>query len=817
MKHKLLRGGLYLCLLLCLHISAAAQDSTINYAIKGILADSATHKPLEMATINLFSENNQLLQSALTRPDGSFVLKAVRAAKYRLDMIAVGFNPGSIHTVLGQGSTQTADLGIIYLGATAGHLKEVTVTANKPLVKRLVDGISYDLQADPESQSSSVLDMMRKVPFLTVDASGNILMKGNSSYKIFINGKPSSLVERNPKDVLRSMPASTIQRIEVITSPSAKYDAEGFAGIINIITNKKTADSYNGSLNLNERFPAAGPGFGASFAAKQGRFGLSVYTGGSLQHTPYTGNTLMRTATGADAAVLMQSGRTASDNRNGYLGTELSWEPDSLRLVSVQFNLNGNHYTNNRDQQTQLNKMTGTLLQEYALNANGRANGAGMDAAINFQQGFKKDKNRLLTFSYRYYQYRNDLGDLMNFSGKINFAQPDYHQQNNAFSGEHTFQADYVHPFRKLTMETGVKGIARTNNSDYAYLSFNAATGLFEPDTARSDRFNNQQYILSAYNSWLYSTGKWELRAGLRAEQTFTVIDFISSAIRVNQHYFNLLPSVIVNRKLTDNSSLRLDFTQRLKRPGINRLNPFVDRSNPNEINTGNPGLRAVLSNRIQAGYSKWGKLSLNIGADYTFMNNLDLKVTSFDSITHITFSTYENTGKVQAWDLNFYGSYQLTSKLNMGINGMFTYAMLQGYVNRVLFKTYWKLYSIGYFMGYKFGKGWRANMNASFMGPNPVAMQSVTNKAFYSSFSIGKSMCNDKLSLSLSVNNPFTTYRDERVTTTGPGFMEISSNQVYYRSFGCSINYHFGKLQSAVKKSRKQINNDDVSNGKGL
>lgn len=813
MKNKLQTAGIGLCLLLCLRMPATAQQTTIHHSISGTVLDSASHQPLEMVTVQLLDAKRKPVKTVLTQAGGHFKLKDLPDTVYLLQVTATGFRVAS-RTV----GLQQAELKLepVWLQAASAGLKEVVVTA-RPLVKKLIDGISYDLQADPESNSSSVLEMMRKIPFLSVDAGNNVLLKGNGNYKIFINGKPSSLMERNPQEVLRSMPASSIQRIEVITAPSAKYDAEGFAGIINIITNKKAADSYNGSWNLNERFPAGGPGTGGSLSVRQGRLGLSAYAGGSLQRTPSTTNRLERSATGDDAGVLLQQGTRRSHNRNGYLGTELSWDVDSLRLVSMQFNLNGSRYTGVSTLQSQLSGKEYALQQAYDLLTNSRNNGSGIDAAVNFQQGFKKDKNRLLTFSYRYFRYNSVQNDQLGFSGKVNYTQPDYRQRNDAGANEHTFQVDYVHPFKKLTMEAGVKGIARSNESDYGYLSFNSSTGWFEPDSSMGNRFNNHQYIFSAYNSWLYSKGKWDVRAGLRAEQTFTSVDFISTATKVKQQYFNIIPSFVISRKLGNNSSLNMDFTQRIKRPGINRLNPFVDRSNPSEESSGNPNLKAVLNNRIQAGYSRWGKLSLNLSVDYNIVNKLDLKLTSFDSAAKITRSTYANTGKARAGDFSININYQLNQRINMGVNSTLTYVVIDGYINGNLVKQHWWLYSANYFMGYKLNKGWRLNMNASLTGPNPAALQSMTNKMLYTSVSVNKELVKGKLNCSAFINNPFTRYRHNKVNTTGPGFVQYTDEQQYFRSFGCSLNYHFGKLKNGVKKSSRQIRNDDVSNGKGL
>ncbi|RYF60934.1 MAG: TonB-dependent receptor, partial [Cytophagaceae bacterium] len=492
-------------------------------------------------------------------------------------------------------------------------LNEVVVTATKQIVKQEIDRISYDLQADPESKVFNVLEMMRKVPLLSLDADNNILMKGNSDFKILINGKPSSMMERNYKDILRSMPASSIERIEVITSPPAKYDAEGLAGIINIITTKKLDNGYNGSLNLSERFPTGGPGLGGSISAKLGKFGISAFGGASLQtNLPIRGG-VQRITTGGQPTTLLQEGTTGSENRTAYLGYEMSYEIDTLNLISTQFNLNGSKLVGNSLQTSTL-MSSDVRLQGYNLETNRRGNGNGVDASLNYQHSFRSDKTRMLTFSYRYLSYADRQTSALNITNRVNYPIHDYQQVNDQHFSEQTFQADYVHPIKKHQIEAGLKGILRDNQSDFQYAAADSGTGQFVIQPTISNRFRNTQNVFGGYTTYQYVVKSWGVKAGLRIEQTVIDADFISVDASLKRTYFNLIPSVSVNRKFKNNSGLTLGYTQRIQRPGIYQLNPFVDRSNPNFERTGNPDLRPALVNDIQLTFSGTGKAQLNMG-----------------------------------------------------------------------------------------------------------------------------------------------------------------------------------------------------------
>jgi len=803
---------LYLLILVMvsLHKNSTAQTIPNSYKIVGIVADSTTKKPLDYITISLKTSNETTIKVTLTKANGSFEFSNLQPLKYKLTLVAIGHQNKSLNIDLTNNAKIISNLDIIFMAAKLNKLKEVTVTTDRPIIKQQADRITYDLQADPESKGSNVLTMMRKVPFVSVDANDNILLKGNASFKVLINGKPSGMVESNLKAVLQSMPASTIQSIEVITNPPAKYDAEGMAGIINIITNKKIDNGYKGTVNFNENFPVGGPGIGTSFSVKQGKLGITGYGGASTYSSPLAQYANNRTTFASDATSLVQNGNIKSKSRNGYFGTEISYEIDSLHLLSGQFSINGNHLDGNSYQTSILRKAAN--LQRYDLGNSNYGGGNGIDASINYQLGFKADKNRLLTFSYRYSNYGNNQQSNLAITNTINYIQPDYRQDNNTRTSEQTFQIDYVHPVKMLNIEAGIKGILRNNTSDYQFLLYHSSSGLFEPYPDFSDQFNYRQNVFSAYNSYRYSIKSWSFNAGIRAEQTVVNADFISTASTVKQHVFNLIPTIAINKEFKDKSSLSFGFNQRLKRPNIRRLNPFVDRSNPDFISSGNPNLQPVLVNNLQLSYSKSKKLSVTVALGYSFIGNIDLRTSAFDTAANITRTTYQNTGKADRSGLDFNISYPINKNWNMSVNGNVAYFKLSGLVSNTIIENKLLTSNISASSGYKFNQRWRLNASLTFVSRNPTDLQGTSNGFVRSLFSCNKELVKNKLSFAASVNNPFSKYRNNLTETKGPDFAQLSVSKDYFRSFGLSLNYNFGKLKQDIKKNKRGINNDDVS-----
>ena len=779
------------------------------YKLSGAIADSADKKPLDYITVVLKNDKNVTVKVMLTKNNGTFSFTGVAPLKYIIGLSAVGYQPKSV--VVDMTNNQDSSTGTIFLSSQGKQLKGVSITADKPIVKQEVDRISYDLQADPESKVSSVLEMLRKVPFISLDANDNILLNGNNSYKILINGKPSGMVERDPVNILRSMPASTIQRIEVITTPPAKYDAEGLAGIINIITNKKIDNGYNGTVNMNERYPG-GPGIGSSFTVKDGKFGISGFGSGSIYSSPSTTSLITRTTTGSAPTSLDQQGNGSSKGRSGSIGTELSYEIDSLNLISGQVSVNGSKSNGNSNQASLLIGQSG-IIEGYDLANVNNNHGRGVDASANYQLGFKGDKSKLLTFSYRYSDYSNVNNAGLSTTNRVNYPTPDYNQDNNTSSSEQTVQVDYVKSLKQWNVEAGVKGIFRTNESNFQYNSFNQASSRFILDTALSNQFTNTQKIYAAYNTWQYKGKNWGVKAGLRVEQTVTDADFISSAATVHQSYLNVFPSIAGNWDFKDRSGLNFGFTQRLKRPGISRLNPFVDRSNPNFISSGNPNLQRVLLNAIQIGYHFTKKASVNIAATYNFGHGLDLPVAIFNPATNVTSTTYQNSGDVAGLGGNININYPITKQWNFSLNANSMYFWLSGPVNGVIQNNEFLTVSSSASTGYAFSNGWRANASLDITGRNPTGLQGSSNGFIGSSFSVNKQIVKNKLVLSAAVRNPFTQYRTSKTITNGNDFAQTNVNQVYFRTFSASLNYNFGKLKDGVKKSKRGINNDDGAN----
>jgi len=804
---------LILTILYFFHFSSFAQLKNETAGIKGMVIDSASGKAQDYVTIALKQEST-ILKTTLTSADGSFTLNKITPGKYTLVIAAMGFSSKSILMVVIK--DQTYDLGKINILSQSSNLKEVSVTAVKPIIKQDIDRITYDIQADPESKVNTLLDMIRKVPLLAVDGDDNVTLKGNSNYKILINGKTSSMVAKNPSDIFKTMPAANIEKIEVITTPPSKYDSEGLGGIINIITKKNADNGYNGSLNFRQSAPTGGTSGSGSISFKESKLGVSANFG--LGHYKSSNTTIgkSRITTGDSPTVLNQYGINNYKGNFGYASTEFSYELDTLNLLTADFSYNNDDEKSFIPQTSTLTE-NAILMQQYDFISNENESWKGLDAGINYQRNFRNYKDRIFTLSYK--TSRSASNDIYNesFENRFNYdaiANPNYNQYNYTRSTEQTIQADYVEPLtKKLNLEGGVKAILRNNTSNFDYKNQSPA-GEYITDPAQTNDFTNNQNVYGLYNSYLYNLKDWSFKAGARIEVTTITADFISQTANLDKNYFNMIPAISINRKFKNMSSLNFGYTQRIQRPGIWQLNPFVDRGNPNFENSGNPDLKPVLNNSFEANYSRFKKGSINVGLSYSFANNTIQQISTFDPATNITRTTFTNTGHDSKLGSNFNINYPFTDALNFTLGGNMNYVWLEGIVDGVDFKN---AGIQGYANGsltYKVKPNWRLGSNLSYNSAY-VSLQGKSKHNMFSSFSAAKDLIEDKLTLSGSINNPFRKYMERQNQTTGEGFMQTSYRQQYFRRFSVSLNWKFGKLKDAVKKNQRGIKNDDSSGAK--
>ncbi|GHA77713.1 TonB-dependent receptor [Pontibacter akesuensis] len=805
-------------LALCLLASAfswAQVPPSAPGTIKGVVVDSTNQQPLSYVTVVVsLPDKDEPVKTTFSKDDGSFEISGLPLAPYKLILTIVGYKSFSQQVSTLEAGKPVANVGKISLASSAKQLQEVEVTAEKMLITQDIDKISYNVEFDPESKTLTALDMLRKVPMLSLDSEENIKLNGSSSYRVLVNGKASTLFARNPKDVFRSMPANTIKRIEVITDPPAKYDAEGIGGIINVITHNAPANGYNGSIYLSQSTPDSRY-VSASVTAKMGKFGLSAYGGINKFTSPGYISTFDRTNT-ATGSRMLQSGSGDSENDFTYVDGEMSYELDTMNLISAKFSLNGSNYESRSAQIVEQFNGLGALTQAFRRISPNTGHWYNYELGMDYQHTFKRNKEQLLTLSYKIGNEENASESDLLFENILNYnGVAETRTQNDGNSVEQTFQADYVHPIKKHTLEIGAKSILRENGSDYFYRNYNSETDTYVEVPELTNEFDYSQNIYAAYTSASLRFDKWGLRMGTRLEQTVVDADFRTSYPVAEQDYFNLIPSVTLSRTLKNMASLKASYTQRIERPSLYYLNPYVDRQNEKNISFGNPKLEAATSHVFSLAHSFFkGSNSLNSTLTHAFTSNAIQSYTTYNPADSVSSTTYGNIGKNATTTLSLNGNSTLFKKLSLSVNGSLSYSQLSGNINgenRENSGVSGYMYSYG---SYKFEKNWRASVNLGYYAPR-VLLQGESSGQFWSGFSVSKSFLKDeKASISLSMQNPLSKYITTYNEVSGEDFYQRSEYRNQRRRVSIGFSYKFGKLKEDIKRTRRGIKNDDLKGG---
>ncbi|RDV15725.1 TonB-dependent receptor [Pontibacter diazotrophicus] len=807
-----------LLLALCLLFSSITwAQSPATGTIKGVVVDSANQKPLSYVTIMVSKpDKDEPVKTTFTQDNGQFEITGLPLAKYKLIVTYVGYKPFLLELPVLEPGSSVADLGQIIIASSARQLQEVEVTAEKMLITQDIDKISYNVEFDPESKTLTALDMLRKVPMLSVDSEENIQLNGSGSFKVLVNGKASTLFARSPKDVFRSMPASTIKRIEVITDPPAKYDADGIGGIINVITIGKPSNGYNGSIYLSQSTPDSRSG-SANVTAKMGKFGLSAYGGTNKFTSPGYTSSFERINQNTGAKTV-QLGSGLSESYYSYVSGELSYEIDTLNLLSAKFSLNGNDYESQGLQTVEELNRAGNRTQAYERINPSSGHWYNYEIGLDYQYTFKRNKNQLLTLSYKLGDSQDGSEADLLFNPILNYSGPsETRTLNDGQSLEQTYQADYVHPFKKHTLEVGAKTILRDNGSDYYYRNYNAETDTFEEVPGLSNEFDYSQDIYAAYTSASLRFDKWGLRLGTRLEQTVVDANFKSSGSVAEQDYLNLIPNITLTRTLKSMATLKASYTQRIERPGLYYLNPYVNRLTEKSVSFGNPNLEAATSHVLSLSHSFFkGSNSINSTLTHAFTNNAIQSYTSYNPADSVSSTTFGNIGKNGTTTLSLSGNATLFQKLSMNLNGSLSYSDLSGNINGIdLQNSGISGYMFSNF-SYRFEKNWRASVNMGYYAPR-VLLQGRSSGQFWNGASVSKSFLkNEKASINLSVQSPLDKYFTYYSELSGPDFFQRNESRNVRRRISIGFSYKFGKLKEDIKRTRRGIRNDDMKSGGG-
>lgn len=788
------------------------QGPSITGRIQGIVLDSLGRRAVEFATVVLTdASGSRQVDGTVTEADGSFKLINVKTGTYKLTVSYLGYSEKSF-PITTSPDKPDKDLGTVLLSAEGINLEQVTVTGEAALVENRIDKLVYNAEKDVSNAGGDAADVLRRVPLLTVDLEGNVSLRGSSNILVLVNGRPSTIFASSIADALKTIPADQIKSVEVITSPSAKYDGEGSGGIINIITKKKSAEGVTGSMNTSVGTRQNNSTFNIN--SLKGRFGLNGSANafwswrreGELE-------TLREDYSTTPATIFRQDGLNASQvlGYNGSVGAFYDFNAYHAVNGSVRFN----GFNNYRD-----GAISGTLGQlgaapSISFDRQNENDGLrnGFDAVLDYRRTFPNSEREFTAAAQLSGTYSNSLNEVFQ-DGTTLFYQQDVLNENDGINLEYIGQLDYVHPFSAaVKLETGVKTILRRIDSDYQTSLRSTDGGSFVPVSQLTDLFRYNQDVLAGYVSFnLKPTKNFGILAGVRYERTAISGDYESDQPAFTQAYDNFLPSLTLNRTFKQFQTLKLSYNRRIQRPSLFYVNPFTQINDPNNVSVGNPYLDPELVDQVELSYNAFVKgIALNAGVYYRESNNLIENFLQINPVTQIGETRFLNIARDRSLGFNGFASVTLKQvfTLRAGIN-IFSYNA-SSIIDTLDLSRSTLIWNGNASINWKLPKGWQAETFAFFSSPRQ-SLQGINPSFWLINFGVRKDF-NEQWSLGIRAIDPFFRRKRFPSELQGETFYQRTVFSIPFQSYGINLVYKFGKMQfnPASRGRRNKLDNSDL------
>ncbi len=792
--------------------------------LTGKVYDKSVMQPMEYATVSVIDrQSGKTVNGAVSDVKGAFVIPGIQAGLYKITIGFIGYENITVDSLGISSNKRSVSLGTIYLSPSTHNLQNVIITGDKPIIESKIDKIVYNASNDITSQGGAAIDVLKKVPQVTVDVDGNVELQGNSNIRFLINGKPSSIFGSSLADALASIPSSQIKSIEAITTPGAKYDSQGTGGIINIILQDDKMKGVNGNINLSGGTRLENASLNLNM--RHNNFGVNAYFGGHAQLESQVPNNQQRvtTDTAAKAITSLSQNSLSEFQRHGFhSGMGFDWDITKKDNITgtLGYNLFGNQNSGVTNQEEIIKDFSDNTLSDIRSIRNSESRGkfSSFEWGLDYKKKFNKEGHELD------FNYNASHGDPYGNYSQTQF----YPEQVKPYSGQSSvnpgsddeteFSIDYTNPVSdNFKLESGVKSSFQKLHSISDVSVYSPLDDIFITDPVQS---YDSKYDLNVYAAYLSANFKLlnflDVKSGARYEYTDVKLDNANTSV---PSYGTFVPTVIVSHNFTKTQSVKLAYSKRIERPGYRDLNPFMNLSDPYNISTGNPYLKPELGNNFELGYNasfkKGGNVSISL---IERINTQDIKqITSFypeyligDSIySNVSVSTRQNVGEEYNTGLSASGSYPVTSHLNLRGNFMFTHRYSVSNVSTASNPT---------------GFRTRLNMNATYQLPKDLVaeffgmysapsqgIQGKVPQFFIYNFAFRKMFWARKASLGFTATNPFNNYVNQVTTIANENYTSRSVRRIPFRSFGISFTYKFGKME--FKKTREEEDNNYMNN----
>ncbi|WOD43433.1 TonB-dependent receptor domain-containing protein [Hwangdonia lutea] len=769
--------------------------------ITGKVIDKETQDPLEYATIAFFSKKkNEIVTGGITDINGNFSIP-VKTGVYDISIEYIAYKTQKISN---KELKSDENIGVFSLEVDFASLGEVEIIAERTTVEIKLDKKIYNVGKDLTVSGGTVSDVLDNVPSVSVDAEGNVALRGNDNVRILINGKPSGLVGLNSTDALKQLPAESIEKVEVITSPSARYEAEGTAGILNIILRRSKLLGLNGAITGSVGHPDAAS-LSGNVNYRTGNINLFNTT--SYRYRESIGRWYNDVKYNDINTPDLDEKRDWTDVRKGFTtNAGIEWYiNDSASLTSSIVYNNGNSDNNSVNNLVQFNKLNNTTSKSVRKDPESEDRET-IQYSLNFTKNFEKTDHKL-TFDFQFEDSNEDENSLINVDGTDTDFVTTLDNQSNVL-----LQSDYTLPIGEMSQfEMGFRGDFSDRSTDYTVELLNTNTGEFEVSEDLSNLFNFKQYVTAVYTQYGSKIDKFSFLLGLRLENTRTTLDQPTSGDFKRKNLTGLFPTANLNYEFSDSESMTLGYNRRLRRPRGFMLNPFPSRSSLTNVFQGNPDLDPTYSDKFELGYlNRFGKFTLSTAVYYEHSTN----VMSFVSRETGETVIIDN----EAFPVIERGPVNLATDKRSGFEFNLNYSPTRNWRVNTDFNLF-KLKRAGEFNGIDLSSDaltWRARLtnkltlpykidwqtNMNYRGPSDDAQNNRKGR-FSANMAFSKDLFKDKASIAFNVRDVLNSavFKNHIITDTFTSDQEIQFRGG--RTYNLAFTYRFNQ------KKKRERNRD--------
>lgn len=782
--------------------------------VKGVLTDKSSGESEPFATVRVFNagKTEKPVAMFLTDEEGRFSHEVKGKGKFDIVFSCIGKE--DLKQTIELGEQDMLDMGTLYIMQNENLLKGVEIVAQKPLVKMEVDKMSYNVAEDEDSKSNTVLDMLRKVPMVTVDGQDNISVNGSSSFKVYVDGMPNPMFSSNPSMVFKSMPATAVKSIEVVTNPGAKYDAEGAAGVLNIVMNRQTPmasqslNGYNGTIRVGVGTKQMSGG--AFLSGQQGKLSYSANVMTSY-NKPGTTTTEMEQMQDNGVQQLMTS---TNDVKTPFtMGSlTLGYQLDPMSNINVTASLNSMSMKSTGTTTTTMGGSPYGNGFSYGSSTDMKNKNTSFSGSVDYQRFLNQEHTQSLALTYQLTYSPTTTEMTSNFDSSFltsqsSFDLTDRYSENKDKTTNHIFQLDYTMPLGTgKTLSLGSKLQLHDATSDAKYY----LKDVYDPSSSSDYEYSNK--ILAGYGEFAGNWSKLGAKAGLRYEQTWQDVEYhLGNGQDFSTNYSSLVPTASLQYNLSQGSNLGLSYNMRISRPGISYLNPYVDKTNPIALTYGNPDLDVEKAHNVTLVYNVFSsKLMMNLNLHHNFVDNAISQYSFYDA-DNLLNTTYGNVVSSHQTGLSGYVNYLITKNTRLFFNGGLNYTDLR---SNTLAQS---------------NNGWTANIMGGVQQTLPWKLQlsafaiastkNYTLQGWSGGFnlvtaSMSKTMLNDKLSLSISGMVGLNKGGKLNIESYNKGTNFTAHNNISVPIYGVTFtaSYTFGNTQIMTRQKRQsRIQNDFI------